>query len=67
MDMDKATKDRAISEIGKIDFDEAFKLVVALKVALLADVDANGGLNAPSRARAWRMVNDLGKILRGRA
>jgi hypothetical protein len=53
----------AISQIAAIDDDEAIKLVAELKVALLADADADGGLTQSSRERAWRMANDLGKIL----
>ena len=46
-------------------FDEALKLVAALKVTLLADHESPGhqGLTEPTRKRAWQMVNELGKIL----
>jgi hypothetical protein len=46
-------------------FDEALKLVAALKVTLLADHESPGhqGLTEPTRKRAWQMVNELGNIL----
>jgi hypothetical protein len=46
-------------------FDEALKLVAALKVTLLADHESPGhqGLTEPTRKRAWQMVNELGKLL----
>lgn len=58
-------KQVAIKAISNVDADEAIKLIAQLKVALLADADANGGLGANSRHRAWRMVHELGMLLMG--
>jgi hypothetical protein len=59
-------KERVLDCIAQIQgFDEALKLVAALKVTLLADHESPGhqGLTEPTRKRAWQMVNELGKIL----
>lgn len=56
-------KEKIIAEFMNADEDEAFKLVAALKVILLADFEANGGLTEASRKRAWKMVHELGQIL----
>jgi hypothetical protein len=56
-------KRRTIAEIEKGQADDALKLIAELKVALLPDFDANGGLREHTRRRAWRMVNELGKLL----
>ena len=64
-------KERVLDCIAQTQgFDEALKLVAALKVTLLADHESPGhqGLTEPTRKRAWQasawqMVNELGKIL----
>ena len=59
-------KERVLDCIAQIQgFDEALKLVAALKVTLLADHESPGhqGLTEPTRKRAWQMVNELSKIL----
>jgi hypothetical protein len=63
--MRKMAKDMAIEGIAGLDDDPAMKLVAELKIVLLADYDAPGhvGLLEGSRAQAWRMVADLGKLL----
>jgi hypothetical protein len=59
-------KERVLHCIAQTqDFDEALKLVAALKATLLADHESPGhqGLTEPTRKRAWQMVNELGKLL----
>jgi hypothetical protein len=59
-------KERVLDCIAQTQgFDEALKLVAALKVTLLADHESPGhqGLTEPTRKRAWQMVNELSKIL----
>jgi hypothetical protein len=59
-------KERVLDCIAQTQgFDEALKLVAALKVTLLADHESPGhqGLTEPTRKRAWQMVNELGKLL----
>ena len=41
------------------DFEQALTLIAELKVVLIADDGAQGGLNAESRA----LIRDLGKLL----
>ena len=56
--IDRAAKDKALAELEEgepaSDFEQALILVAELKVALIADDGAQGGLNAESRARVAR-------------
>jgi hypothetical protein len=65
--IDRTAKDKALadleSDVPASDFDQMLTLIAELKVMLIADDGAQGGLNAENRARAWCIVRDLGKLL----
>jgi hypothetical protein len=62
-ELSEAAKEAALEDINMEHIHDALRLVIELKVIMLADTDCDGGLNATSRRRAWDAVARLGKLL----
>jgi hypothetical protein len=62
-DMTERDKLLAVAKLSQIDEDEALKLVGALKVMLMPDAGADGGLTPTNRRRCFKLVVELGQSL----
>ena len=50
-------------KLSQIEEDEALKLIGALKVMLMPDANADGGLTSANRLRCFRLAVELGQVL----
>lgn len=51
------------AKLSQSEEDEALKLVGALKVMLMPDAGADGGLTPANRLRCFKLVVELGQLL----
>jgi hypothetical protein len=50
-------------KLSQIEKDEALKLIGALKLMLMPDAGADGGLISANRLRCFRLAVELGQVL----
>jgi hypothetical protein len=53
----------ALAKLSQIEKDEALKMIGALKVMLMPDAGADGGLTPSNRLRCFKLVVELGQLL----
>ena len=63
-EMHSDRKEWAVDQINMDNTHEVLKILIELKVVLLAEPDCRGGIGEESRRRAWRMVHEVGQLLK---
>jgi len=56
-------KDEYLKQMSEADLDSEVRIAAALKVILLPDYGASGGLNEHTRKLAWQMADELSHII----
>jgi len=51
------------AKLSQIEEDEALKLIGALKLMLMPDAKADGGLTSANRLRCFKLAVELGQML----